>query len=457
MEKRLDYAKIICDYAAKLRFEDLPAQTVVNTRQFLLDYYAAVLAGYRINRQLNTVVTDYILSMRGAEEATVFFSDRKAPCAQAAYLNACYAHGADMDDGNRKAMGHIGATVISAALAVAETCGATETEVLTAIVAGYDVFCRLGAAVQPGLVHRGFHSTGTVGALASAVTAAKLMKLDADGIYHALAMSVTMSSGLMLVTESGQAVKALNPAKAAQNGIEAAVFAKRGIVGGAYPLDSSKGWFHAMSDTVAYDQITDGLGETFCVDESYLKPYPSCRHTHGVVQAIDDLRKEYGFAASDVREIRVRIYENAIRIAGCITCPDNTEDTKFSIAYAAACMLVLGHFMLDDLDLTSVPPEVLAATDKIVLISDPTMENRDAGVRGCSVEIELQDGTIREKTILIPKGDAQNRFTDDELEQKLRDCGKGLASEELTQAILRYTRHFAEKKRPFTQLALSAR
>ena len=452
----MDFAKIICDYAAKLRFDDLPKQTIQNTRQFVLDYFAAALAGYRINQPFNTVVTEYFTGLGGSEEASAFFGNRKLPCATAAYLNACYAHGADMDDGNRKAMGHIGAAVISAAFAVAEKYGATEREVLTAIVVGYDVFCRLGAAVQPGLVHRGFHSTGTVGALAAAVTAAKLMKLDADGIYHALAMAVTMSSGLMLVTESGQAVKAINPAKAAQNGIEAATFAKGGIVGGAYPLDSGKGWFHAMSDTVAYDQITDGLGETFCVDESYIKPYPSCRHTHGAVQAIGELREQYGFGADDVKQVRVHIYDNAIRIAGCITCPDNTEDTKFSIAYASACMLVLGHFTLDDLDLSSISPDVLKATEKIELISDPSMENRDAGIRGCSVEIELQDGNVYQKTILIPKGDAANRFTAAELEAKLRTCGNGIASEETIQSILHYVGAFASTKQDYMPLPISA-
>ena len=54
--------------------------------------------------------------MGGTEEASVMFAGKKYPVENAAFMNAVYAHGADMDDGNRKAMGHVGAHVMPVAL-----------------------------------------------------------------------------------------------------------------------------------------------------------------------------------------------------------------------------------------------------------------------------------------------------------------------------------------------------
>ena len=84
----------------------------------------------------------------------------------AAFMNAVYAHGADMDDGNRKSAGHIGAHVISSVFALGEKLGVTWKDIIVAINVGYEFFNRIAGAAQPGLYNRGFHSTGIAGAMA---------------------------------------------------------------------------------------------------------------------------------------------------------------------------------------------------------------------------------------------------------------------------------------------------
>lgn len=421
--------ELLARFAADLCYENLSDEVTETTKQYIIDYYAACFAGIRINQTFNCAMEDILLGMGGAEECSYIQGSRKLPCMNAAYLNAVYAHGADMDDGNRKAMGHIGAHVMSAVLTLAEKLGSNGKEVLTAINVGYEVYNRIAAAAQPGLVHRGFHSTGTAGAIACAAAAAKLMGLNAEGIYNSMAMAAIQSSGLLLITESGQSCKSLNPANAARTGILSAELAKRGVESSRYPLESPKGWFHAMCEEPDLTYITEGLGESFTICESYLKPYPSCRHTHCGIEAALALRPMLA-EISDIKTIRVCIYPNAINIAGQIMYPRNAEDCKFSIYYTLATSLVKGHFTLEDLNLAHFTEDVKEMIGKIKLISDPSMENRALGIRGARLEIETHSGRILEKTVLIPKGDAGNPFTFEELLQKLSDCAAGIISSE---------------------------
>ena len=433
--------KVLSRFIADLTYEDLPVAVVDTTKKYILDYYAACFAGIKVNGEFNRAMEEIFLEAGGKEEASVLYKDIRLPVGNAAFLNAVYAHGADMDDGNRKAMGHVAAHVMSAVFALAETLDVSGKNVITAINAGYEVYNRAAAAVQPGLVRRGFHSTGTAGALACGAAAAKLLGLDETGIYNAISLAAIQSSGLMLITESGQSCKPINPANAARNGILAAQLAQKGIQASEYPLESSKGWFHAMSDSMDEKQVTDGLGETFTICESYLKPYPSCRHTHcGIDGALRIrrrlLEKRETLALQNIEKIVVCIYPNAIRVAGNVLMPKTDEESKFSIHYALASALLRGHFDLSDLNVAHAEPELSDLIGKIVLISDESMENRGLGIRGAKVRLEFNDGTVYEECVNIPKGDAANPFTQEELYEKIAVCADGVITAEQRKCLI---------------------
>lgn len=429
--------EILSRFIAGLRYEDLGAEVVETTKLYIIDYYAACFAGLKVNGKFNRAVEEILFENGGREEASVLCSDRKLPASEAAFLNAVYAHGADMDDGNRKAMGHVAAHVMSAVFALAETLAVSGRDVIVAINAGYEVYNRVAAAVQPGLVRRGFHSTGTAGAIACGAAAAKLMGLDEKGIYNAISLSAIQSSGLMIITESGQSCKPINPANAARIGILSAKLAEKGIESSVYPLESQKGWFHAMSDQLDESAITEGLGEVFTITESYLKPYPSCRHTHCGIDAALSIREEVGdITAEMVDSIEVHIYGNAIRIAGQIELPKCAEDSKFSIHYSLATALLKGHFDLNDLQIENVTEDIRSVVGKIRLIEDETMENRKAGIRGAKTVIRLTDGSQYSRTVLVPKGDAANPFTREEMAAKLSACAEGVLTEKQQKELL---------------------
>lgn len=431
----IHYSQILSDFVYNLRYEDLSADVVDTTKRYIADYYAASFAGIKVNGTFNDAVIDVITEMGGKEECDYIYSENRLPCANAAFLSACMAHGADMDDGNRKAMGHVGAHVISTALTLCQTLDVGGEDIITAINVGYEVYNRVAAAVQPGLVHRGFHSTGTAGAIACGAVAAKLMGMDKEGIYNTMALSSIQASGLIIIAESGQSCKPINPANAAKTGILSAKIISKGVKSSDYFLESKKGYFHAMSDEVDGNMITDGLGEIFTITESYMKPYPSCRHTHCGIECALDIRKRLPDGAK-IKDVKVYIYKNAIDIAGQIKVPKVSDDAKFSVHYSLAVALLKGHFNLGDLDISDMSDELLRIIDNIELIVDPTMEDRDKGIRGSKVVVTTEDGTEYEKTVLIPLGDAANPLTWVDLEDKLAACSDGLLSEENQKKLL---------------------
>lgn len=425
-------------------FEQISEDALETMKMYIADYYAALFAGYRINEPFNQALREIMEEQWPEGKVIPAFHSRGTTAEQAAYLNAAYSHGADMDDGNKKAMGHIAAHVMSSVFALAQTMDASWKEVITALMVGYEIFNRLAGAAQPGIVRRGFHSTGVAGAVASAAACAKLMGLKEEQIYSAISMAAVQSGGLLIITESGQACKPLNPANAARTGIFSARLASKGIEGSVNPLESKKGWFHAFSETYSEEILMDALGEKLTIQESYLKPYASCRHTHCGIECALTIRAEMeqagAFVPEKIAKVELFIYPNAITVAGNVLIPASDDQTKFSLHYSLAAALLNGRFGFQDLTVDAVTENVKTMIGKIEVHVDETMENTAKKIRGCRVNVIMEDGTVFACTVLAPKGEAENPFTWEDISAKLHDCAGELVPGERCDFLLKQIR-----------------
>lgn len=435
----------LSEFISELKFDALDDKTIDYCKLLLADYLTASAAGKSVNSFFNEAVSDVILGMEGTEECHTFFCDRKIPVMNAAFLNAVYCHGADVDDGHRGLMGHPGAPVISAVLAMAEKQKKTGKDVILAIVAGYEVCIRLGIAVQPELVNRGFHSTGVVGAVAAAAACGKLLELSSEKMENAMALAMTQAGGLLMVAESGQMSKPINPARAAQSGVLAAMLAAKNVQGSKNSLGSQKGFLHAYSGETDENLVIQNLGIDFMINGSYIKPYPSCRHTHGVINAAEALFNKYK-DPEQIESVKVYIYPHAISIAGQIVEPKCIDDAKFSIHYALACALDNGSFGISDLmQYEARLGKVRKLIETIQLISEETLENQETGVRGSRVEICLSDGTIEQVEILLPKGDPEYPFSWGDMTNKVKNTCEGVLDAKSQEQLLEVVRTLDQK------------
>ena len=426
----IDSCMMFCKCAERLSYADLTWKVIEMSKMFIADYFAASIAGYRTNSEFNKVLLELLQEQGGKGQSSILFYDKKYPVADAAFMNAIYAHGADMDDGNKNSAGHIGTHVIPSVFALSEYKGCSWCDIIVSIVVGYDFFNRVAGAAQPGLYNRGFHSTGVAGSIACAAACAKLLDLDSLGIYNSVGIAALQSSGLIIIDESAQHCKPINPANAARIGILSARIAEKGINGPLNPFESLKGWFHAFSDGINKTILLDNLGINFTIEDSYIKQYPSCRHTHCCIDAIKDIREslaKHHFTYKDIESIIVNIYPNAIKSAGKIIYPQNSGEAKFSIHYTIAKTLLNGNFSLNDL-MPDFSQPVSSIIEKINLTSDESMEDRSAGIRGCRIIVALKNGEQIEKTVPVPKGEGKDFLTWEDLKNKMFSCAHGILS-----------------------------
>ena len=406
------------------KIQALSPEDKAQLETLIIDFCAAAFAGYAQNQAFNRAVERVVYGQGGAEESLVFLRRERYPARLAAFMNSVYGHGAELDDGNKKAGGHAGVHLIPAVFALADKLGSSNEDVLLALATGYEAYIRISSAAQPGLIARGFHSTGMAGTLACAAACARLYRMDAQGIEDAIALATTMCGGLLSYGDSRPAIKPLNPGKAAENGLFAAMLAHEGVQGPKEALEGQNGWFHAVTDAVHVDFLKGS--DHLLLHDCYFKLYPSCRHTHCGIDAATALHARV--RAEDIEAVRVHIYPNAIRLAG-IRIPKDGDETKFSIQYTLACALLNGRYGVEDMDVSNIDGAVLELIGKTELIPDAAMEDRSRGIRGTRVVVEKKNGERIEETVLVPKGDPENPLRREDIIAKLKACGRGLASD----------------------------
>ena len=234
-------------------------------------------------------------------------------------------------------------------------------------------------------------------------------------------------------------IKPINPAKAAETGVFAARLAQAGIKGPANCLEGPHGWFKAAADTVDVSMITNEY-DHLLIHECYFKLYPSCRHTHCGIEAAINIHNRID--VSQIEKVKVFIYPNAIKLAGQIKHPKDADETKFSIHYTLACGLLYGEYGVDYMNPPKLNQDVLDMIDRIELIPDETMENRERAIRGTRVEVLLNTGTSISETVLVPKGDPEKPLTREDILEKLRVCSSGVVTEKQLEALINYITNF---------------
>ena len=167
------------------------------------------------------MVVDYMASLGGIPEATMIQQKGKFPAINVVLANAVCAHAIDMDDGHRYGALHPGTVVIPAAIVAAELSKTTTKAMISGIVAGYEVMIRIGMAITPSSLNRGFHITGITGTYGAAAAVANIMNLNREQTMAALGLAGLQSSGLIQVNheKEGAKVKPINPGKAAMSGL----------------------------------------------------------------------------------------------------------------------------------------------------------------------------------------------------------------------------------------------
>lgn len=423
----------LAGFAVSRREAALPEEVVHGARRALLDWYGATVAGSATDagRRIRAGL-DFGLS--GGRSRLVPDGAPVDP-PTAALINGVASHVVEMDDIFRDGIYHPGSPTVAAALATAEHLALSGSDLLRAIAIGYELSCRIAAAIQPSH-YRFWHTTGTVGTLGAAAATAELLGLDRERFAWALANATTTAAGLQQAFRSDSMGKPLHAGHAASAGLVAAFAAREGFTGATDILEGEAGFGAAMSESPDWPATLRALGTVWAVTQQTVKNHSCCGHTFAAVDAALELRAD-GLDADRVADIRVETYSTALAVAGNED-PRTEFEAKFSIAYVVAAALRVGSVRL-----ASFTPECLEDADlralmrKVHVVAVSEFDEVFPRQRCARVSVTLVDGTELTTTRYTRHGDPDDPLTDEELWDKAHELITHVVGSEEAEAIAR--------------------
>jgi len=408
IEARQSETATLAEWAADVTLDMVPAKTLAHARACILDSIGCMIAGAESQpcRTLRAVFRQY----GGIGDCVLPGSGQTLPLLKAVHHGAQAANALDFDDSYRDgAPSHPGATVVPAALGMAEKLDAGGGQFLRAVIVGYETSLRIGRAIQPTPRRKadvyGFSTWQIFGA---AFAAASLLGLERGQLVQALGLAGVLApvpSLRKLGTDEAPPLPWIKNTygAATEGGVLAALLAADGYVGNRTILDGPRGfWLMAGSDRYDPAQLTRGLGEVWLLDNVGFKHYGCCRWTHTMLDALA------GIAARvdpvDVEKVEVFAFDELAGLGG--GAPTSIVDAQFHAPYLAALEL-LGRSPANGLRQEDLhDPTVRDLTGRVVLRHDPALDAAFYG-RGAlpvRVRVHTASGALHDASLEDPTG-----------------------------------------------------
>lgn len=401
-------------YALGQRAQSLSDAQRNALRRVLMDWLGCAIAG--ADAEVVVLLKDSLELEVPAADALVLDS-RRLGMRSAAMVNAVAAHALELDDIYKEGLFHPGAPVIAAALAVAESRGASIDELLVAILVGYEISTRIATVINPGH-YRFWHTTGTVGCIGAAAAAAMLLKCDEEQFAHALANATTFASGLQQAFRSAAMTKPLHAGHAADTGVWTALAAHRGVTGALDILEGDAGFGAAMGGSPDWRLALADLGQVCNTASITFKRHACCGQTFSAVDAVLKLRPELLDALERIERIDVFTNQQTLAMTAN-AAPTDPLAARFSMAYVLASALHHGDVGMSAFEPERInDPAVRRLMPRIRMQVDAAIDASFPAKRSARIRIQLSDGRVLEHFQSHRKGDPEDPLSDEELEAK---------------------------------------
>ena len=419
----------IARYICAARSRVMPTEALEAARMCLVDWIA-VCVGARsegAGEHVHTLASSW--SIPG--HSTLLIGGRSGAIG-AALANGTLAHCLDFDDTYVKANTHTSAPLWAATLALGQEAGASESEMLSAFLTGFEVAARVGYGLGEAVTARGFHATGVFGRIGAAAAGAVLLNLDEQTAQHALGVAATQASGL--VGSFGTMSKPFHAGKAAMDGVLSAQLAAVGFRAATGLLEPRGPLASAIIQDRAATIAPADFTEWEILNNSF-KPYAACHLTHPAI----DAARSFALSAVEVgrvAKVHAEIGALAHQITGGKTgAPVSSLEGKFDVKYCLALALHGRPLSAADFAEPFEPePQVLDTAQKVQAIASSSH-----GYSSAAVTVDFEGGERRRSDIAIAKGHPGNPMTWDDMRAKL--VGLAGASEQ-TDSLFEALRQF---------------
>lgn len=402
-------AVVLGRFVAGVQAEHLPEEARQAVSLRLLDTLAAAASGVQQGAERGLLGL-----LPGDGPIAVWGTAARRGLRDAVIINSAVSHSAYFEDGCRYTGGHPSSALIPAAFALACERGSSGAELVAAIVAGYEVFLRLGRAIYPSTVQRGFQSTAILAAPATAAAASVLLRLPAERAAHAIAIACSHGAGLKEALKNAGS-QPLQVGRSSEGGLLSALYAAQGADG--VPDVIERGFFKAYAGTASADIVTRGLGLQWGIGNTYLKMHGGCRGNHAPVDAAAGLMREHGLAPRDIASMDVRV--DTVTLAAEVAEPANADQAKFSIAFSIAAKLLKGDAMPRRYtDAALADPEMRALMARIRVRADAALDEGYPDRRGAMIGARTVDGRELDYALDRALGEPEQPYAQADIERK---------------------------------------
>ena len=417
-QKMPDLTLAMADFAT--RKQAYPQLARSRTVDAMIDCIGCMLAGSReplAAPLLKVLPTTYGES--ALHTALLIGTGRYGSPADAALFNGTVAHALDYDDTNHPAYAHPSAVLVPALLAAARITGASGSDLIDGYIAGFEIFGKLGRAMNTQHYKRGWHATSSFGTIAAVVAVARILGLDRQKTVMALGIAASSASGLR--ANFGSMVKPLHAGYAARNGVLAAQLAREGFDASEVVLEHSYGYLSVFNAGIGFDvDPLLSLGESLEIQTEHglaLKPYPSCGATHPGIEAALALHAELN--GEEIASVEAGVCEMAF--SPLIHVPRTPLEGKFSLHFCIAVALVFGEVKLSTFtDEKVMDPRVRALIPKISMKTDERWK-ADSEF-STEITVVTQFGRRLSHHIPLAAGKPERWFSPQQLRAKFDDC-----------------------------------
>lgn len=410
---------------------DWPKEAWHTARRALIDTAACMVPGAEDSApaKLWPVVSSW-----GSGSSRAVGREQTLNAPAAALFNGTAAHALDFDDNFDPAKAHASAVIIPALLAVGDAQDAAIGDILDAYIAGLQILGLVGQAVNPFHRSRGWHATGTLGAIGAAAGCARLLRLNGIEAGNAISMSTSLAGGFM--SQFGSDTKPLHAGLAASGGVQAALFAQAGLTAGHATLEGETGLQTLMvgRDVDALSRSMDGKaehGQTMRFDRDVanaplhivehglkVKRFPNCGSLHRALDGLIALMERHHIGASEVDHVLTRaptahlnnlMHDN----------PQTPAEAKFSLEYSMAAALISSTVGLQDYRTEALfRPNLRAEMPKIRKEHVDALESEFP----TEVHVTMRSGEKHSIALKMPVGSKAVPMNDAQLWRKLETC-----------------------------------
>lgn len=443
MEELHPVEQSVADLIIDFRYEDISKAAFVAVSQLLEDQLALQIGC--TNLEWNQTVLNLMKGSHAPGSSHITMADYEGISAgDAAFVNATYGHSFEYDDHHPSAS-HPGSAVISAAIALGEELNSDMSDVIVGIVAGYEVYARIGNLVARQLLTRGFHPHPILSTFGAAAVVCKMKNFDATTTLNALAIATSHASGLTEYTSSGGSIKRVHSGIGTRSGIQAAELAHAGITGPTSFLTGPKGFLKSFAQVEANDEMATNFNRDkgLEIERFWLKPYCCCGINHAYIDAARLLNQN----GNDIATVELGIQPSGDVIVGNSNAhafePRQIDHLQYSLPFQFS-MSYLGYgngfsthlnYLNGKLDL-GPDSEVAQLAKKITLKVDPKLEEKYPDRWVGDVTIRYVDGRRRQLSVDKPTGTQGNRLTAEALDSKFRDLTEDMLDAQASVKLL---------------------